>query len=177
MTLRIRKSQVHPDFEQAVEAHRQALLTHRFAQPDRKTKQSIPRPTASGIVEASVTRVPGEKGKPDDFIADYEIVDDTPPPPSLVELKNKLIHEVSKAEQELLASIIPFGKRRLLDIKFHEIMSGGGPKTIPDTQLVNDYNEKLKRMQGITKRAAQMQSDIEDLTEATIGAWKMEAFE
>lgn len=78
MTMRIPLSQVRAaglDFAADVQAFVQAKLDHRFTVGE-------PAPVAHPLVEAVVHRVPAtEPGQPDDFVADYEIIDDTPPPP------------------------------------------------------------------------------------------------
>lgn len=73
MTVQIPKSQVPDDFADRVEAFRQALLRHR-------TTRGVAVPTAHHLIEQCVRRVqyPIKDKKPDDFVADFEIVDDTP---------------------------------------------------------------------------------------------------
>jgi hypothetical protein len=74
MTLKLKKSQVDAlpfDFEQAVRDFIAAKEAHRFT--------GDAAPSADALVEAAVRRVqyPIEDEKPDDFVADYEIEDDT----------------------------------------------------------------------------------------------------
>lgn len=71
MSIKLYRSKLPPDFEAQVEAFRQALLKHRFM-------KKVAAPTAPRYVEACIVRVryPIKDKKPDDFITDYEIVED-----------------------------------------------------------------------------------------------------
>jgi hypothetical protein len=169
MTARILKSNIINlgfDYAAAVEAFRQAKLDHRFTEGE-------PAPAAIAIVEAAVKRVPQENG-PDDFVADYEIVDDLPPPPTLQERKRELTNQVHLQEMEAYIAVIPRGKRRLLEIQHREI-TGKPPeqRTAEDVAFLEDYDAKQSRIQAITKAGAILEAQIEDLTEETIAGWRM----
>jgi hypothetical protein len=114
MTFRILKSHVDAlgyDFPAAVAAHIAALEAQRF------NGQTAPRHDAN--VEAAVKRVqyPIEAKKPDDFVADFEIIDDTPPPPTLEDRKHAAISALRHEEQaEIEAVLGPVETRRLRGI-------------------------------------------------------------
>ncbi len=97
MTVKVLKSQIgNIAFADQVEQYRQAMLAHRFT-------VDVPAPAApSLLVESCIRRVqyPISAEKPDDFVADYEIVDDLP---SLDDRKVNLFVQVNLA----------FAKRRV----------------------------------------------------------------
>jgi len=72
MTFTVYLSQIKDEieFDLAVKKHIARLKAHNF-------QVNKPRPTADGMIEMCIKRVVA-KGKPDDYIADYEIIDDTP---------------------------------------------------------------------------------------------------
>ncbi len=116
MTVTLTKSSLPPDFEERVEAFRKKLLQHRFTERE-------PAPVEIPLIESCIARVqyPVKHLKPDDFIADYVIIDDTPPPPApptLQERKDKLLHNLMMAEQGLVTQLLPAGKTRLYSIKY-----------------------------------------------------------
>jgi len=163
------------DFPAALEEHRQALLKHRYTVNE-------PAPTAHPWVEQCINRVkyPPEDGKPDDFIADYEVVDDTPPPPpapSFEEQKQRLIGAVAAAEGAYLLKIDPMGKRRLTSMKYADAKSIVEDKRSPaDNALIEEYEERAKRVKAINWMAAEMMAEVEDLTPETIDSWVMKPF-
>src|SRR5258708_20344277 len=65
-----------------------------------------PRPTAHPLVERPVKRVQTQ-GQPDKYVADYVVVDDRPPPPSLVHTKNNLSSEVRFPHNTSMHKILP----------------------------------------------------------------------
>lgn len=121
MPVRLLKSQVPGDFAAVVEAHRQALLAHRATVGE-------PAPVADPLVERCIRRV-AEEGGPDDFVADYEIVDDTPSPAEqLRHRKGSLMTEVARAERARLDAISPPGKARLLLLRRADIAAADGKR-------------------------------------------------
>jgi len=113
MTLSLLKSQVDLlpfDFEQAVKDFIASKNEHRFS--------GGPAPVANGLIEGAVRRIqyPVEDQKPDEFVADYEIVDDTPPGPTLAERKTEAINASRLREADEIAAIVPPGKFRLMEM-------------------------------------------------------------
>lgn len=151
MTLQVLKSQINETFESDVEAHRQALLAHRFT-----TGQ--PAPVAPFLIEQAVARVAADPGFPDDFVADYRIVDDTPPPPpepTEAELKARALMEIRQWEQDEIAKIIPSHRRRLVDMEYSRIaMIPDGERSTEQDEFASDYRAKMKEIDEIGYQAA-----------------------
>ena len=169
MTVRIPQSQLAGlgfDLVEAIEAFRQAKLAHRFT-------EGVPAPTAPAIVEDCIRRVQVD-GKPDDYVADYEIVDDTPP---LRARKDMLIAQVTRREAERLAEIVPLGKRRLMNMRASDALSKEDKDRTEEEKAFLAAREPLvAEWQKVERFAAELHADIEDLTEETIAAWKMPEF-
>jgi hypothetical protein len=181
MTLKLYRSQVPEGFEEAVEAHRQALLSHRFT-------VDVPAPIApSTLVEAAISRVqyPVKDKKPDDFVVDYVVEDDPPPPPkSFQDKKFTLMNEVLAAERTLSQQILPAGKARLFHIRTNDILMAKqtaelakqpDPTTPEDEKFLSLQKERIARLDELNRGVAQALSDIEDLNEQTIDGWQMPA--
>ena len=119
MTAKVPKSLIKDEatFKSAVEAFRQAKLAHRLTENE-------PAPTADFLIEASVRRVPAQGiNKPDDFVADYVIVDDIPKP-TVTELRAKLMQQSHQQEADDIAKVLSPAAQRLLQLELAEI----GPK-------------------------------------------------
>lgn len=128
----------------------------------------VARPTHHLLVEACVRRVPQEGG-PDDFVTDYELVDDLP---KLRAKKDTLIGQIVEQEVAGLAEISPPGKRRLQELRCQEILLlGEENRTSEEKQFLTDYAGMIKRMNAIQKRAAELMAEIEDLTDETVDGW------
>lgn len=163
MTLSLKKSQVDAlpfDFEQAVRYFIAAKEAHRFTGDF--------APAADAIVEAAVRRIqyPIDAGKPDDFVADYEIEDDTPPPPTLEQRKREMIAESRQVEQAAIDALIPPGKRRLLDMDFQRAMAVPEQDRSPaQLRVIEQHGDLEKRIEDIRYAAARREAAIEDIAE------------
>jgi hypothetical protein len=170
MTLHLTKSQIDAlpfDFEQAVRDFIAAKEAHRST--------CDPAPAAADlIVEAAVKRIqyPVEAERPDDFVADYEIEDDTPPPeppappPTLEQRKQTLIAESRLQEQNEIGALMPAGKRRLLEIEFQRAVSVMEADRSSDQQAtIEQYRALSERMGEIAYAAALREAAIEDIAE------------
>jgi hypothetical protein len=169
MTLHLTKSQVDAlpfDFEQAVRDFIAAKEAHRFA--------GDAAPTADALVEAAVGRVqyPVDAGKPDDFVADYEIEDDTPPPepepppPTLEQRKQALIVESRQAEQAAIAALMPEGKRRLLGMDYQIAVAVPEADRSPDqSSVIARYEVLAAQDRDIRYAAARREAEIDDIAE------------
>jgi len=134
------------------------------------------RPTAHPLVERAITRIQ-TKGQPDKYVADFIIVDDTPPPPSLEDKKNKLISDLRFAENTAMEKILPARKIRLAHIKCADAMS------LDESVRTAEHNKDIAlivTVQGVREQyaliAAKAEADIEDLTEQTIDNWQLPTF-
>jgi hypothetical protein len=153
-------------FKQRVEAFRQAKLDHHATVGE-------PAPREHELVEATIRRVPRGDAA-DDYAIDYEIVDDRP---SLRARKDALIHDVTQQEHALLMASMPSGKRRLDGLKAGDVLrKPEAERSDAERIFLADRDARQAWEDAIQRHAAQLMSDIEDLTEATIGAWKPAPF-
>ena len=160
-------------FRAKVEAHRAALAAHRSGKP------GIGAPQADQLVDSLVLRVPGTgpvatRG-PDEFeVRPYEIVDDTPPPPSLAERKATLLGELHRTEQATRNAILSPGRANLLTLTANEAMNTPEAARSPDqAAAIAAYVAFQSRSVEISHNAAVAQIEIEDLTEADVVNWKV----
>jgi hypothetical protein len=157
---------------------------------------AYPRPDAHPIVRASVN---------ENNEADFKIVDDMPTADQILRTKkNDLIGTVSIAETNAISNIVPFGKLRMLNLKENNIrteahkaandatQSAGIVKKVAiavgisnppqvsfspeDQKFLQEQDVRRSAIAAIQHAAAQMHSDIEDLTLDNIDAWKMPDF-
>ena len=180
MTAQILLSQIGnaDEFRKRVAAFRQAKLDHHATIGE-------PAPREHELFEAAVRRVPrclsGIAPSPsatasaaDDYAIDYEIVDDRP---SLRSRKDALIHEVNRQEHALLVASMPPGKRRLDGLHAGDLVrKPPAERSAAERKFLAERDARHAREEAIARHAAQLMSDIEDLTEETIGAWKSAPF-
>lgn len=185
MPFEVRQSQLQDRaaFEQAVFEHVERL---------KEFNGSVgkPRPTAHPLIEACVKRTsyPKASKKPDEYAADYVIIDDSPPPPpepaplALEDRKRMLVMELRAAEVAAKESVLPARKHRLLLLQAGAAQQKLKAKDgqIDDSYLNDDEKAKLAEVQRVQAgynvielAAAQAESDIEDLTDDTVDSWQL----
>lgn len=171
MTYQIAKSVVDRlpyNFADEVEKHRQALLAHRFT--------GDAAPTGPAIIEQAITRVQ-QDGEPDDFLVAFEVVDDTPPPASAAELRQRLVASVRAAEQESSLAVIGPGKSRLLGMEVATVYAKPeAERTDADRAKLAEMAQVQLRLQAIQLHAARVEAQIDDLPDAQIEGWQVPAF-
>lgn len=177
MTLEIKLSQIKnaDDFAAAVAAYIKAKKDHQ------KTIGE-PAPTAAALVEAAVRVVhfPIEAGRADDYVADYNVEDDTPPPPpppTLDERRAKLAMEAQAAYEAALEVVFPKLKRRLFQLRATAARSIDPAKRAPtDSAIVAAADAIDAKAVALHLHLAEVEDAISDLTEETIGAYKVPPF-
>ena len=171
MTFQIAKSVINGlpySFPDAVETFRQAKLAHRFT--------GDVAPSAPALIEHAVRRVQTE-GKADDFVADYEIIDDIPLP-TLAERKAALVAAIRSAEAVALATIISPARERLMGLDLNAVYAKPeAQRTDEDRALLARAADIAARKQVAHRRAATQEIAVEELTDATIDGWTPEAFQ
>jgi hypothetical protein len=161
------------DFAAEVEKFRRAKLDH-------LSTVGEPAPSAPHHwVEDAVRRVPGSIDPPrvDDFVADFEIVDDTPPAPTLDQRKQALAHQAAQAFHEAQAKIVPPLKARLVAIEVQRAMMVEEAKRSPaQAATLKAADDRNARLEMIHFHLATLESEIHDLTEDSIETWRPKAF-
>jgi hypothetical protein len=174
MTVKVYKSQLaglgFEEFGALVEEYRQALLAHRFT--------GDAAPTNFVLVEQAVRRVPVE-GAADEFVADYEPVDDTPVPivPTLAEMRALLLATVRAAENDAALAVITNGKLRLLSLDAKDaMMKPVAERTVADLATLEAMVSVQNRRAAIERHAAVIEAAIDDLPADQVATYQFEAF-
>lgn len=171
MTFRIAKSVLDAlpfDFAEAVEGHRQALLAHRFS--------GDAAPSAEAAVEQAVRRIRRE-GEADDFVADYEVVDDRPAPASGFDLRQQLLSALRQAEAAARDQVVGAGRMRRLGLDVARIL--GKPaveRAKEDEAALVAYAEIQQRLEAIQYHAAVQEETLEALSPSQLANWQWKPF-
>jgi hypothetical protein len=163
MTAKFLKSDVDAlpfRFADAVSEYIEAMDAHKFT-------VGIAAPIHHRMVQAAVRRVQYEDQRPDDFVADYEIIDDTPP---LWMRKRNLVELVERNEEEVANKVWPVALRRL-EIMEYEDMVGQDNLTNNDRKRLDIIISKQKKMQELKRKTAHVLATIDVLDETNIGLW------
>jgi hypothetical protein len=166
MSAKVLKSQLPPDFADQVAAFHKAKLDHH-------NTIGVPAPTADYMVAQCVHRVPSDDPEvPDNYVINYEVIDDLPPPPTLAEKRTKLRMQVQTAEFEAYDAIMTPGKLRLLHVEVDEALQ---EKVHSDEQLakIHKLEEVMSARKVIMHQAVRIGASIDDLDDAGIEAFKL----
>lgn len=196
MTLKIPLSHIKQlpfDFDAAVETYIKARKDHLST-----TGQPAPM-SPHALVEAAVRRVPGsiEEKRPDDFVADYEAIDDTPPEPAkptLDQRKMVMAAQLGIAANEAIAKIIPPLKHRLWDRDHARVLGDMGKVKINENEAMDAWRaraietirrnapadhasfvaheDRKKKIEAIIHQVAMAESAIHDLSEEQLANWQ-----
>lgn len=162
--------------------------------------EPYPRPSAHPDIVAAVATITGADGGIT-YVPDFEIVDDDPTPEQILAVKKAtLLHAVCQAEANALKAVqLPAGKQRaaqLLEIDIRdkdnqaavELLADAKAKNIDVanidvaaevdkrrdaklTQHLADQESRRVKVDAIVRAAAQVMSDIEDLTTADVDSF------
>lgn len=172
MTFEIRLSQIggHIDeFRVAVEEHIAKLTAF-------NKEVGKPRPTAPAIIEAAIKRTQLPK-QPDQYEADYVVIDDTPPPPPALTLEDKknILHaKLGAAENAAKFAIMPPRKRRLSEMQYQAaVAKKEEDRSSEENETIAAFINTNKKWTAVSLAAAQAESDIEDLVEGNIDNWEL----
>jgi hypothetical protein len=170
MTFQIAKSIINGlpyAYADAVETFRQAKLAHRYT--------GDVAPSAPAIIEHAVRRVQTE-GQADDFVADYEIVDDIPAL-TLAERKAALVGTIRTSEAAALATIISPARERLMGLDLNAVYAKPEvQRTDADRALLTKATDIAARKEAVHRHGAHLEIAVEELTDATLDGWTPEAF-
>lgn len=158
------------DFEAAVAGYVAALEHHRYT--ENEPAPVVPHP----LVEAAVTRkqYPVFTEKPDDFVKNYTVIDDTP---SLEERKEILAHEAARLAGEAMKIITPPLKQNMWHYQFADIMRVIEEDRTPEqVAFLAEHDARELRKVAVHRHLAKLHSDIHDLTAETIDAWQPAPF-
>lgn len=170
------------DFAKAVFDHQAALAAHMMGKP------GISRPKAHPLIESVINRVPDSgpvaQRAPDTFvIADYEIVDDTPPPlpepepPSLETRKALMEMQLHQAANAAKTALLSPARVQLLSLDVTAAMSK--PETersIAEHASIEAYTAYASRAADIDRARVLASIELEDLTNLTIEGWQIPSF-
>jgi hypothetical protein len=161
-------------FAAAVEKYRADRVTHSAT-----IGQPAPVPEIPGI-EQCVVRIPPDADNDERFVSDYRIIDDLPPhpaPPTLDEKKAAHVQATHKLAQAAFEANIPPLRRRYWGNLYMVAQAVEADKREDGTKLfVTQHEERLAKERDINTHLGKLESQIHDLTDETVDAWKPEAF-
>lgn len=129
-----------------------------------------PRPVASNPLVEQAIKCVQTPGKPDGYFADYEYVVKRL---TLEEKKTHFETKLTEAENAAKYKILPRLKVRLAHLRYDTaIKTPEDKRTSEQNEDIASYELIAKAWSVITLKAAQVHSDIDDLTEATVDSWQ-----
>jgi hypothetical protein len=115
-------------------------------------------------------------GQADDFVADYEILEDIPVP-TLAERKQALVAAIRALETAALANIISPARERLMGLDVNAVyVKPEAERSDADRALLARLSQLAARKEIVHRHSAGLEIAVEELTEATIGGWTAKEF-
>lgn len=164
------------EFAAAVEAHRSDVEKHLAGEP------GVPAPTHDPLIESLIVRTaakgPVAKRGPDKItIAPYEIVDDTPPPPTIEQRKEALLMQVQNAAFAARNAGLSPARQQLLALDIGDALGTKEEDRTAAQKAAVELNASfVARCAAINRVAVLASIEIEDLTAETIDGWKPPTF-
>ena len=187
MTHRIPRSKVFDEstFAELVKTHAENMTAwaNHINLVRQGQAQYYPPPTDHADIMAAVRSDSKDDGKTITYIPDYELFDEILEPPVAAELllrkKQFLMQQILQEENKALNAVdtLPFGKRRLRERRYESFLAKSIPRTEEEAAFVADYDELKTKLGKISLVAAEMLSEVEDLTSENIDTWTMRSFE
>lgn len=139
--------------------------------------EPYPEPIAHPDIVAAVATTTGADGSIT-CMPDFEIVNDDPTPEQILAAKKAfLLQAVQQAEQDALKAVqLPLGKQRAADIRETDIRAKDN-QAAADTQHLADQESRRAKVDAIVRAAAQIMSDVEDLTAANVDTFTIQNFD
>ena len=175
-----------------------ASLVDQFiaAKKEHLTTTGQPAPAAPHpLIEAAVRRVvapverlvdhkgrdigPSPNTQPDDFVADYEIEDDTPPPVVLTvaQKKDVLAAKVNADAAALAEQVMPRLKQRLFMFQHGDAIAVPEANRTPEqVATIAAHTDWQNKLQAINRYVAEVESQIHDLPDDMVDVWKAPPF-
>ena len=176
------------------DAH-EAIVRKHAGDPDMAPEDrwvSLAVPQAPVEIDDAIRRIANIDGTTD-FVADYEIIG-----PTLEQKKAKLFDLVSVAEREAIKAVLPAGKIRAYQFREADIRKADQVRysaaaaqfesidtfehftafnrPADDTRFLDGQAAREDQRNEIYRWAANLHSDIEDLTEATVDVFEVKPF-
>lgn len=111
----------------------------------------------------------------DDYNVEFELFDDTPVP-TLEEKKTQLTNELIVEANRLREEILPMRKRAIREIRVGEIPVKEEERSKEQQTFLDSHLQDVDSMNEIYRHCAELQDQIEDLTEGNIDKWKSTPF-
>lgn len=163
-------------FAAALEAHRAAVEAHMMGKPD------VPAPIVDELLAALVQRVPDvgpvEQRGPDRIVVgEYEVFDDTPPPPTLADRKQEFCMRLQQAAEAARNSVLSPARANLLAFDVADAVSVPEEmRTAAQVAAIELHTAYSSRCADISRVVARALVEIDELTDGDVASWLLPSF-
>jgi hypothetical protein len=107
------------------------------------------------------------------YVIDYEIVDDTPPAPTLAQRKLMVTWNIDLAHAAAEAAVMSPARRQLLSM---DAVDASGKTDATSRDLMAALTALNAKSRENARHAALLKIEVEDLTDVTIDSWQVTPF-